>query len=147
MQPEKAPTATVDHSRAKGMSQLPTSEIALAPKFLDELKQIAPKPKRSKLWWILLLGVASGGVWLGVTAKGRALVARLRHQAPAETTAKIATIASDAVTVPTPVPSDSAAPVASAAPSAAAATVSASATPSASASAKPSTKKPSHKHH
>jgi len=114
-----------DNQRPKGLSTLPTSEVVLAPEFLDGVKKIAPKPKRSKLWIVLLLAIAgAGGFFAWKRFHPRAPRVDATASAPIETTpAPIVTasvepvvVASASATAPPPSAIPSATTSASAAP-------------------------------
>ena len=84
-----------DHPhRPKGLSTLPTSEIALAPEFLEGVKKIAPKRKFSKVWFVVVVLAIAGGGWFAWKRYG----ARFRHvESPvasaADTTTATASVA------------------------------------------------------
>lgn len=111
--------------RPKGLSTLPTSEVVLAPGFLDDVKKIAPKPRRSKMWIVLLLAVVGAG---GFFAWKRYWP---RHHVDAPS------VSAPIESAPPPTPSVTASvePVVSASATATASSPSASAIPSASAAA------------
>ncbi len=124
--------------RKKSMSQLPTSDIKLSKSFLSELELVAPKKRWSKAWLLLPIVILSGGAWLTFTAKGRAIIARVRHTEAATATASETPSASVDVSITSATASVTASASATEMPSAAVSVAaSASVAPSASASAKP----------
>lgn len=117
--------------RPKGLSTLPTSEVVLAPDFLDDVKKIAPKPRRSKLWIVFLLAiVGAGGFFAWKRYWPRRHVDAPSVTAPVETAAATPSVTASVVE-----------PVASASATASASSPSASAIPSAAASASTSAPK------
>lgn len=128
------PDTRSPESRQRGLSALPTSEIVLPPKFIEDLEEIAPKKRRSKLWYVVGLALVGVAVWLGVSRSAREIVVArarqlVRHDPPIPATA--------APTVLAPPPVEVATAVASASVTVASAVVPSSATPSTSSSAKP----------
>ena len=125
------------------MRSIPTALIQLSPNFLAQLKKIAPRKKRSKLWYIVLFAVpaiiafvvAHRPTRTFVVGKARAAYARIAAPPAAPPTVIVAPIAEPSAT---PVPSESV----SAAPSAVA-FVAPSASVAASVSASASVKPPS----
>ena len=56
------------------LAALPTSEVVLRPSLVDALHQIAPKPRRSKVWYVLGIAVLGLLVWMVATPSVRALI-------------------------------------------------------------------------
>ena len=58
---------------------MPTEMIQLSPAFLQQLKGIAPKKRRSKVWWVVLAAILGVGVWMAVSSSSRAFVVDKSH--------------------------------------------------------------------
>jgi hypothetical protein len=63
-----------DGSRAS-LTGLPTSEMRLSPTFVEALKEVAPRPRRSVTKYVVGLAVAMSLVLLGTTPSVRGLIA------------------------------------------------------------------------
>ncbi|HEX8790228.1 MAG TPA: hypothetical protein VF765_04700, partial [Polyangiaceae bacterium] len=101
--PHDPPPPQVEELEGPGRSMLamPTHEIKLSPEFVDALKQVAPKPRKRVLPYVLALAVVVAGVSLAAVPEARHRIASAWHRAVHGELAAPSVVPSTSAPVPT----------------------------------------------